>query len=111
MIIEIKETGVRLSPELRAVLSQKLLPMGRFIKHYEDLREIHLFVEIAKTTKHHRKGSIFYAEATAQLQKKLVRADATDVNFRTAIDTLKNILKREFVHYKETHGWKPQGKK
>lgn len=111
MTIEIKETGVRLSPLFREFLRSRLLLLSRFVKRYEASGEIHLFVEIAKTTRHHRKGSIFYAEATAQLPKKLVRADATDVDFRTSIDALRDILKREFVQYKETHSWKPQGKK
>ena len=111
MTIEIKETGVRLSPLFREFLRSRLLLLSRFVKHYESSGEIHLFIEIAKTTKHHRKGNIFYAEATVQLSKKLVRAEASDMDFRTAIDALKDILKREFVQYKETHGWKPQGEK
>ncbi len=111
MTIEIKETGVRVSPALCEFLRSRLLPLSRFVKRFEASGEIRLFVEIARTSKHHRKGNIFYAEATAQLQKELVRADATNVDFRTAIDTLKDILKREFVRYKEINGWKPKGKK
>ncbi|MDO8470765.1 MAG: HPF/RaiA family ribosome-associated protein [bacterium] len=106
MILEIKQTGVRLSPSLSALLQSRLLPLSRFVKRYEKQGELKVFIEIAKTTKHHQKGNIFYVEATVQLPKKLVRADATDASFRTAIDTVRDILKREFVQYKETHDWK-----
>ncbi|OHA68249.1 MAG: ribosomal subunit interface protein [Candidatus Wildermuthbacteria bacterium RIFCSPLOWO2_01_FULL_47_18] len=101
MRIDLKKTELELMPEARRYIEQKMESLAKFIKRYEEKGETHLFVEIARTTKHHQKGPIFYAEATIELPKAVLRAEANAYDVRSAVDQLKDILKREMEKYKE----------
>ena len=111
MQIDLKKTELELMPEVRQYIEQKLEPLAKFITRYEEKGETHLFVEIARTTKHHQKGPIFYAEATMELPKAVLRAETNGYDVRAAIDQLKDILKREMDTYKEKHELAPRRQK
>lgn len=106
MQIDIKGTELDLTPSLKEHIERKLSPLSKFLKRYEEKAEIRMFVEIARTTRHHNKGDVFYAEATLELPKKILRAEATHNDARGAIDLLKDVLKREMEKYKEKNSWK-----
>ncbi|MBI1971446.1 MAG: ribosome-associated translation inhibitor RaiA [Candidatus Wildermuthbacteria bacterium] len=106
MQLDIKGTELEITQELRTYAEKRLEPLWRFVKRYETNGETHMFVEIARTTKHHKKGNVFYAEATMALPKAVLRAEAEAPDSRAAIDTLKDILKREMKKYKEKNLWK-----
>lgn len=108
MIIELKETNLRLLPVTKEYIEKKLHPLERFVRRYEEKGEIHMFVEIARTTKHHQKGNIFYAEATMELEKHIIRAEATNVDVRAALDELKDLVKHECRQYKEKYVMEPR---
>ena len=103
MRIELKETSLDLIPLTKEYIHKKLQPLGRFVKRYEQHAEVRMFVEIAKTTKHHQKGNVFYAEITMELPKSIIRAEATNVDVRTALDQVRDIVKRECQQYKEKY--------
>ena len=103
MIIELKETNLKLVPVTKEYIEKKLQPLERFVKRYEDKEEIRMFVEIARTTKHHQKGNIFYAEVTMELPKSIIRAEATNIDVNTALDELKDLVKHECRQYKEKY--------
>lgn len=106
MTLEIKETRVKLTPILLNYVEKRFASLGHFVKRYEKKGELKAFIEVAKTTAHHNKGNLFYVEAMVQLPKALVRAEATNEDFGSAVDGAKDILKTELVKYKETHDWK-----
>lgn len=108
MIIDLKGTSLDLTGPIKEYIEKRLQPLSRFIKRHEAKSESHLFVEIARTTKHHHKGDVFYAEATLELPKKVLRAEATNSDIRAAVDEVKNILKREMERYKERSMVKPR---
>src|SRR3989338_5456380 len=108
MIIKLKETNLTLIPITKDYVEKKLQPLGRFVKRYEEKGEIHMFVEIAKTTKHHQKGNVFYAEITMELPKKIIRAEATNSDVRTALDEIKDLVKNECRQYKEKYIMEPR---
>lgn len=58
------------------------------------------FVEIERTTKHHRKGKIFRAECQIKLPGKIIRAESTKRDIRLAVDEIKDELQRELKKYK-----------
>ncbi|MBI1984647.1 MAG: ribosome-associated translation inhibitor RaiA [Candidatus Wildermuthbacteria bacterium] len=106
MKINIKGTGLDLTPPLKEYIAKRLEPLSKFVKRYEEKGEIQMFVEVARTTKHHHKGNVFYAEVTLELPKKVLRAEAIDSDVRSAIDRTKDILRREMESYKEKNAWK-----
>ena len=102
MRIEIKGTELVVTPALKEYIEKKFQPISRFVKRNEEQEgEKVLFVEVAKTTKHHRKGPIFYAEATLRLAKNILRAESVSFDLKSAIDQLKGVFKREVLRYKE----------
>lgn len=58
-------------------------------------------VEIGKPSRHHRSGMIFYAEANLKIGSKLLRAQATHLDLRTAIVEIKNDLQTQIKKFKE----------
>lgn len=114
MQINIKATNLELTPAIRQYIEIKIGSLEHFLrrfvgvrpcvglKRFESKSEIEVFVEIARTTKHHYKGDVFYAEATFSIGKKVLRAEHSDWNIRVTIDKVKDKLQQEIKKYKET---------
>ncbi len=102
MKIDIVAKNLDLTSAIREYIEMKIGPLDRFLKKFESKGEIEIFIEIARTTKHHHSGSVFYAEATLPLGKKILRAEHTDWDIRAAIDKVKDKLRQEIKKYKET---------
>lgn len=100
MRIEIKGAAI-LTPALKEYVIKKFQQLSRFVKREEQRGESVLFVEVAKTTNHHKKGPVFYAEATLRLAKNILRAESLSSDVKSAIDQLKGVFKREVLRYKE----------
>ena len=113
MKINIKATNLELTPAIRQYIEIKIGSLDHFLRHFVGVRpcvglkrfesksEIEVFVEIARTTRHHHKGNIFYAEAIFSLCKKILRAEHSDWDIRVAIDKVKDKLQQEIKKYKE----------
>lgn len=102
MKINIKNTNFELSLESREYLEKKLQKLvDKFLKDLEKKGEIFFQVEIARTTFHHQKGAIFYAEANLFLPQKQIRAEGKGENIYMAIDEIYEDLERQIQKYKE----------
>ncbi|MEK7513178.1 MAG: ribosome-associated translation inhibitor RaiA, partial [Patescibacteria group bacterium] len=101
MRIDIKGTQLDLTPSLKVYIEEKLSVLNRFIARFERNGERVLFFEIARATKHHRHGNVFYAEAMVKLPGRTIRIEEYDSDARTAGDRLKNRLKSDLKKYKE----------
>lgn len=101
MKINIKATNLDLTPAIREYIETKIGSIERVLKSFESKTEEEIFIEIARTTKHHKSGNVFYAEATMALGKKVLRAEREDGDIRAAIDKIKDKLKQEIGRYKE----------
>ncbi|OGM89699.1 hypothetical protein A3J77_01730 [Candidatus Wolfebacteria bacterium RBG_13_41_7] len=82
-------------------MEEKIGSLDKFLERFEKNGEIEIFVEIARTTKHHRSGEVFYAEATFSLGKKVFRAEDLNKDIRLAIDEVRDKLQQEIKKYKE----------
>ncbi len=56
---------------------------------------VEAFVEIARTTKHHRHGDVFRAEVNIKIGGKILRAQMQGGDIRVAIDGAREELKME----------------
>jgi len=101
MQISIKSTNLDITPSIREYIETKINSLSRFLKRFEGRDEIKVFVEIARTTPHHKSGNVFYAEATFAIGKKIFRAEHSDWDIRIAIDKIKDKLQQETKKYKE----------
>lgn len=99
MRINIKATNLDLTPSLRTYIEEKLGPLVKFIKRFDEAGVAELWIEAARTTRHHRHGDVFMAEADLRLPKKVLRAAEHRGDVREAIDALKKTLKLEIDKY------------
>lgn len=101
MKINIKTKNLDLTDPLRVYIDDKIGSLKRFLKHYEQDRNVVVDVEVSRPSKHHHKGEVFYAEVNLDLPGKLLRASAEDYDARLAINKVKDKMQREIVDYKE----------
>ena len=106
MKINLKATELDLTPALREYIERKIDSLSRFLKRWDAEGAVEIWVEVARTTRHHHKGNVFRAEADLRLPGKVLRAEDEDRDIRTAIDRIKDKLKREIEKYKELKGLK-----
>jgi putative sigma-54 modulation protein len=100
MKINIKATNLDLTPSIVEYIEEKISSVDKFLEKFEGKSEIEVFVEIARTTNHHRKGEVFRAEANMEVPGKVLRADHEDWDVRVAIDKVKDKLQVEAKKYK-----------
>ena len=101
MRIQIEAKGFELTPSLKEFIEQKIGGLSRFMKRWDQNDSVIARVEVARTTKHHNKGQIFYAEVNIDLPHKVLRVEETNVEIHAAIDRLKDRLKNDILRLKE----------
>lgn len=100
MKIIIKSTNLELTDAIANYINKKISPLSRFLKKYEENSELNLNMEIAKTTRHHQKGDVFYVEINLKLPNKLLRAEEYNSDLYAAIDLAKDKIKQEILKFK-----------
>ena len=112
MKIVIKTKNLKLNKELSQYIEEKLNSLEKFSKIlYNEKYYNHFFgkgkprveawVEIGKETRHHKKGSVFWAECQMRFPKRTLRSVAESDNIKQAITEVKDELQRELKQYKE----------
>lgn len=100
MKINIKATGLDLTDSMREHVNVKIAPISKLVKRYDSGGDLVLSLEIARNTMHHHKGNVFYAEATLALPDKVLRVEVTDSDVHTAVNKVRDLLKRDLRKYK-----------
>jgi ribosomal subunit interface protein len=92
MNIDVKATGIELTPAISDYISRKLEGISKFVS--KDAPDTVCHVEVGKTTDHHKHGDIFRAEVRifTHGQDTYVEAEASDLY--AAIDEVRD----EIVH-------------
>lgn len=107
MQINIDASKIDMTPSLKKYAEEKIGSLERFVSRYEEESgEVEVFLELSRSTKHHKSGEVFYAEAMMQLSKKGLRVECFDEDIRSAIDKVKDMLREEIVEYKNAYGAK-----
>ena len=101
MNITIVAKKLDLTPSIKKFIEDKFGSLARMTSSFEKEGRLDCFVEISRTTRHHKSGEVFYTEATMRLPGKTLRAEASDLDIRIAIDGVKDTLKAEIKKYKE----------
>ncbi|MDD4761840.1 MAG: ribosome-associated translation inhibitor RaiA [Candidatus Pacebacteria bacterium] len=102
MNINITAKNLELTDSLRVFINKKLESISKLVREWEEKGAVEVDFEVARTTKHHHKGDVFYAEANLKLgRKELIRAERSSNDVRDAIDMVKKILKEGVNKYKK----------
>ena len=100
MNIDIKSSGLDLTDSLKKYIDIRMNSLERYLRRY-DPESLRIEFEVARTTRHHRHGNVFYAEANLVLPGKMLRATREASDIRVAVDKVKDILQREIEKHKE----------
>lgn len=103
MRIITKTTQLDITPALQAYIEKRFSSVAKFVQSLEHNSEISLYVELARTSQHHRKGEkVYYVECTIEIYSKMVRIEQYSSDIRKAIDLARSRLKRELRQLKES---------
>ena len=98
MKIPIKGTNIELSDSVYQYINDKIGSLDKFVKN---VSPVECWVEVERTTKHHRSGDIFRAEVQIKLPgSQGVRAESTQWDLHQAIDEAKNDMQQQLKKYK-----------
>jgi len=103
MKIDIKGTNLELTPAITEFIHEKIGSLDKFVGGFRMRGEeassrhqlVEAFVEISRTTNHHRQGDVFKAEVNIKIGGNVVRAEKEDLDVRAAIDLVREELKAE----------------
>lgn len=103
MRLIIKATKIDLSKEIKNFIEKQLQTLEKFAKKFlkKGETEIKCWIEIGKTTAHHQKGPIFYAESQMNLLGRCIRSEVLHENLKSAIIEMREELERELKKEKE----------
>lgn len=97
MKIIIKTTNLDLTPSLNSYIEEKIGGLDKFLINSPSAEA---FVEIARTTMHHKSGKVFKAEVNLKLNGVNFRAEKEETDIRVAIDQVKDELQQEIKKFK-----------
>jgi len=100
MKITIKKTKDLVTPALEEYIEDKLASLAKFVKQFDATGEAAIWLEISRTTKHHKKGEVYLAAADLRLPHKILRAEEYAEDIRVAIDRARDTLRLEIDKYK-----------
>lgn len=93
-------TNDSLTPAISEYVEKRLAHLDKFIKP-EDLEVAMCYVDIGKTTNHHKTGDIFKAEFTLHIGGKSLRAVSEKEDLYSAIDSVNDEMTKAIKTQKE----------
>lgn len=101
MDIKIKSTQIEVTGPLKEYIEKRLSPISKLVKRFETKTDLILNVEVARTTKHHSKGDVYYVELSLNGLGKSIRIEQNDKDVRASIDKAQKRLWMEVEKIKE----------
>ena len=100
MRVSLKGTNLQLLESTREYVDRKIvLAAEKLLVRDGDV--LSLEIEVGKTTRHHKTGPYFRAEANLSVGKTMLRAEALGETLNEAIDLVEGELTREIKKFKE----------
>lgn len=102
MKLSLKWTNLEPIESLDVFVEEKIGGLAKFIRNYDASGVAEAWVEIGRTSQHHKTGEFVYrAETDIRLPGKILRAEATNKDLRQAIVKVKDELQRQIEEYRE----------
>lgn len=98
MNLIIKSTNFGLTPAINQYIENSLGSLRKMARSFGESVETR--VEVGRSTYHHRKGEVFFAEVNLRIGKRLLRAQAEAVSLHSAVDEVRDELRQELYKFK-----------
>jgi len=100
MRIIVKGSGFSVTPSLLQYVEDKINRLAKLLPEGSALPIAR--IELTRSTKHHRKGRVFYAEINLTVSGNiLLRAEAMHFDIRSAFDSARREVRTELRKFKE----------
>jgi len=100
MKLILRAKNLDLTPSVKTFVENKIGSVSKFLKPADDnLAEAR--VEIAKPSKHHKSGFVYYAEVNLKIGSRFFRAAAEHLDLHTAVDFARDEIERQLKSHKE----------
>ena len=96
----IKTKEIFLTPAISDYLEKRIAHLDKFVSP-ENKETIMCYVEIGKTTNHHKNGDLFKAELTIHIGSKSFQVISEKEDLYTAIDMATEEMSEELKSFKE----------
>lgn len=97
MAINIKATNMELTPAIEDYVNSKLDRIDKFIKK----GEVGVYIEVGKTTNHHKRGDLYKAEFNIEIDGDKFFTESEKEDLYTAIDDAKEEIIRRIINKKD----------
>ncbi|MBI2624508.1 ribosome-associated translation inhibitor RaiA [Candidatus Parcubacteria bacterium] len=98
MRFQLKATNLELTDSISAHVAERMDSLERILSRWGD--EAEAYVEIGRTTRHHRQGEVYKAEMNLRFPGGMVRVVREEVDIYTAIDRMRDEVLQELAQYK-----------
>jgi putative sigma-54 modulation protein len=98
MNLSIKATNIELTPAIEGYVNERLNKIEKFIKEGES---VNIYVEVGKTTNHHKQGDYFRAEINMEISGKKFYTFSEKEDLYNAIDNAKEEIIRQIISKKD----------
>lgn len=103
MKVRILAKNFELTAALNTLVDEKLMrPIGKLLGGLDQKMDLPFDVELAKLTKHHQHGRVWYCEVNLSLpfSARPIRAKSSELSLPAAIDEVKYEIENEIKKYK-----------
>lgn len=97
MHIDIKGTNYEVTSEVTQLVTKRAATLEKYLK---SMPEAHLFVELEKVQPAQQNGPIWRAEFMFEIPGEVIRSEATEHSFDTAVPKAVGDLSRKIRRYK-----------
>ena len=106
MEINIKYTEIEPSEAIKTYVNKKISSLEKLVKgierHKPENEEVvQAWVEVGKTTRHHKEGKVWYAECQMRFPGQSFRATSTNYEMNQAIDEMTCKMEELIREYKD----------
>ncbi|MBI2647842.1 MAG: HPF/RaiA family ribosome-associated protein [Candidatus Wildermuthbacteria bacterium] len=98
MKLPFKTTNFKMNESVANFLSRRMEKMEELLGKIGGV--VSGWIELGRTTRHHKKGDVYRAEAQIKLKSQSIRAEGVSNTVFGAITQMKDRLKRELSKYK-----------
>jgi len=96
----IKMTDFSMTPAIKDYVEKRMAHLNKFVNPND--KELPMcYVEIGKSTNHHKKGELFKAEFTIHIGSKSFRAEACEEDLYAALDKITEEMTEELKSHKD----------
>ncbi len=94
----VKATNINLTPSVNEYLETTLGSLDKLVQNMSE--PVEMRVEVGRSTFHHKKGEVFFAEANLSIGKTLLRSKMESFSIQAAIDGARDELRNEIYKFK-----------